>query len=174
MNFQKLSALAGVTVLVFGACTSNPPARFRGTRWQRRGSDPAGCLQEQEGHEHVGDPHLLAPPAPGHEHRADEHASSSRSRPPSTARRSATSRSSTPTLTTPRPPRTATGTARSSRSNANKAANDPDAMVYIGTYNSGAAKLSIPILNAACLVMVTPANTLPGPDEGRRRRHRAG
>ena len=33
------------------------------------------------------------------------------------------------------------------QSNANKAANDPDAMVYIGTYNSGAAKLSIPILN---------------------------
>ena len=47
-------------------------------------------------------------------------------------------------------------------SNANKAANDPDAMVYIGTYNSGAAKLSIPILNAACLVMVSPANSYPG------------
>lgn len=47
-------------------------------------------------------------------------------------------------------------------SNANKAANDPDAMVYIGTYNSGAAKLSIPILNAACLVMISPANSYPG------------
>jgi branched-chain amino acid transport system substrate-binding protein len=47
-------------------------------------------------------------------------------------------------------------------SNANKAANDPDAMVYIGTYNSGAAKLSIPILNAACLVMLSPANSYPG------------
>ena len=35
-------------------------------------------------------------------------------------------------------------------------------MVYIGTYNSGAAKLSIPILNAACLVMISPANTYPG------------
>jgi branched-chain amino acid transport system substrate-binding protein len=46
--------------------------------------------------------------------------------------------------------------------NANKAAADPDAMVYIGTYNSGAAKLSIPILNAACLVMISPANTYPG------------
>src|SRR6476659_7813437 len=45
---------------------------------------------------------------------------------------------------------------------ANKAAADPDAMVYIGTYNSGAAKLSIPILNAACLVMISPANTYPG------------
>ena len=47
-------------------------------------------------------------------------------------------------------------------SNANQAANDPDAMVYIGTYNSGAAKLSIPILNAACLVMLSPANSYPG------------
>src|SRR6476646_7622534 len=46
--------------------------------------------------------------------------------------------------------------------NANKAAADTDAMVYIGTYNSGAAKLSIPILNAACLVMISPANTYPG------------
>ena len=53
--------------------------------------------------------------------------------------------------------------------NANKAAADPDAMVYIGTYNSGAAKLSIPILNQACLVMISPANTLSGPDQGRRR-----
>jgi branched-chain amino acid transport system substrate-binding protein len=46
--------------------------------------------------------------------------------------------------------------------NANKAAADPDAMVYIGTYNSGAAKLSIPILNVACLVMLSPANSYPG------------
>jgi branched-chain amino acid transport system substrate-binding protein len=46
--------------------------------------------------------------------------------------------------------------------NANKAAADPDAMVYIGTYNSGAAKLSIPILNQACLVMISPANTYDG------------
>jgi len=48
------------------------------------------------------------------------------------------------------------------QANANKAAADPDAMVYIGTYNSGAAKLSIPILNQACLVMISPANTYPG------------
>jgi len=47
-------------------------------------------------------------------------------------------------------------------SNANQAANDPNAMVYIGTYNSGAAKLSIPILNAACLIMLSPANSYPG------------
>jgi branched-chain amino acid transport system substrate-binding protein len=48
------------------------------------------------------------------------------------------------------------------QANANRVAADPDAMVYIGTYNSGAAKLSIPILNAACLVMISPANTYPG------------
>jgi len=48
------------------------------------------------------------------------------------------------------------------QSNANKAADDADAMVYIGTYNSGAAKLSIPILNGACLVMFSPANSYPG------------
>ncbi len=48
------------------------------------------------------------------------------------------------------------------QSNANKVVADPDAMVYIGTYNSGAAKLSIPILNNACLVMFSPANSYPG------------
>ena len=46
--------------------------------------------------------------------------------------------------------------------NANTAANDPDTMVYIGTYNSGAAKLSIPILAGACIVMFSPANSYPG------------
>jgi branched-chain amino acid transport system substrate-binding protein len=46
--------------------------------------------------------------------------------------------------------------------NATTAASDPDAMVFIGHFNSGAAKLTIPILNAACLVMISPANTYPG------------
>ena len=47
-------------------------------------------------------------------------------------------------------------------SNANKAAADADVMVYLGTFNSGAAKISIPILNAVDLVMISPANTYPG------------
>jgi branched-chain amino acid transport system substrate-binding protein len=48
-------------------------------------------------------------------------------------------------------------------SNANKAAADPTIIAYLGTYNSGAAKLSIPILNqAGPLVMISPANTYPG------------
>ena len=45
--------------------------------------------------------------------------------------------------------------------NATEAANDPDVMVYIGTFNSGAAKVAIPILNKAGLAMVSPANTAP-------------
>jgi branched-chain amino acid transport system substrate-binding protein len=43
--------------------------------------------------------------------------------------------------------------------NADKAIKDPDVMVYIGTYNSGAAKISMPVLNRAGLVMISPANT---------------
>jgi len=46
--------------------------------------------------------------------------------------------------------------------NADRAIQDPDVMVYLGTYNSGAAKISIPKLNAASLVMISPANTYPG------------
>src|SRR5262245_22609632 len=46
--------------------------------------------------------------------------------------------------------------------NADAAIKDPDVMVYIGTYNSGAAKISIPKLNQAGLVMLSPANTYPG------------
>ena len=46
--------------------------------------------------------------------------------------------------------------------NARKAINDKSVVAYIGTYNSGAAKVSIPLLNQAGLVMVSPANTYPG------------
>ncbi|MFN8559587.1 MAG: branched-chain amino acid ABC transporter substrate-binding protein [Dehalococcoidia bacterium] len=46
--------------------------------------------------------------------------------------------------------------------NANKAVSDKNVMVYIGTFNSGAAKVSIPILNKAGVVMISPANTYPG------------
>jgi branched-chain amino acid transport system substrate-binding protein len=47
-------------------------------------------------------------------------------------------------------------------SNANKIAADPDVMVAIGHFNSGAAKISIPILNQANMLLITPANTYPG------------
>lgn len=46
--------------------------------------------------------------------------------------------------------------------NANKAVNDADVMVYLGTFNSGAAKVAIPVLNRASLVMISPSNTYPG------------
>ncbi len=46
--------------------------------------------------------------------------------------------------------------------NANTAVNDADAMVYIGTYNSGAAAISIPILNSVPMAMISPANTAAG------------
>ena len=46
--------------------------------------------------------------------------------------------------------------------NGNKAVADPSIIAYLGTFNSGAAKLSIPILNQANLVMISPANTYSG------------
>jgi branched-chain amino acid transport system substrate-binding protein len=46
--------------------------------------------------------------------------------------------------------------------NAQRCVNDPDCMVYFGTYNSGAAKVSIPITNRAGIAQITPANTYPG------------
>lgn len=46
--------------------------------------------------------------------------------------------------------------------NADKAVKDPSVMAYIGTYNSGAAKIAMPILNKANLPMISPANTYTG------------
>ncbi len=46
--------------------------------------------------------------------------------------------------------------------NAQKCVNDADCMVYFGTYNSGAAKISMPITNRAGIAHITPANTYPG------------
>jgi len=57
--------------------------------------------------------------------------------------------------------------------NANQAITDADCMVYMGTYNSGAAKISIPIMNEAGMAMISFANTysgltksVPGTEEG--------
>jgi branched-chain amino acid transport system substrate-binding protein len=46
--------------------------------------------------------------------------------------------------------------------NANRAVNDPDVMVYIGPYNSGAARVAIPILSRADLSIISPSNTYSG------------
>ncbi len=48
------------------------------------------------------------------------------------------------------------------KANAQKAVADPDVMAYIGPYNSNAAKISMPELNEAGLVQVSPAVTWPG------------
>src|SRR5215212_10500115 len=50
--------------------------------------------------------------------------------------------------------------------NANQAIADPDGMVYMGTYNSGAAKISIPIMNEAGMAMISFANTYSGLTKG--------
>jgi branched-chain amino acid transport system substrate-binding protein len=46
--------------------------------------------------------------------------------------------------------------------NAERAANDPSVIAYIGPYNSGAAMLSIPVTNRAGLLHVSPSATWPG------------
>jgi branched-chain amino acid transport system substrate-binding protein len=46
--------------------------------------------------------------------------------------------------------------------NAREAAADKDVMVFIGPYNSGAAKVSMPLLNDAGLLQISPAATWPG------------
>jgi branched-chain amino acid transport system substrate-binding protein len=46
--------------------------------------------------------------------------------------------------------------------NAREAVSDANVMVFIGPYNSGAAKVSMPILNEAGLLQISPAATWPG------------
>jgi branched-chain amino acid transport system substrate-binding protein len=53
-------------------------------------------------------------------------------------------------------------TSEAEAANARRALQDPDVVVYIGTFNSGAAKVSMPILNLGDLLMVSPANTAVG------------
>jgi branched-chain amino acid transport system substrate-binding protein len=48
------------------------------------------------------------------------------------------------------------------QANARKAATDPKAVYLIGPFNSGCAKVEIPITNQAGLAQVSPANTYPG------------
>jgi branched-chain amino acid transport system substrate-binding protein len=45
---------------------------------------------------------------------------------------------------------------------AREAASDPNAVYYIGEFNSGASEVSIPILNQAGIAQVSPANTYVG------------
>jgi branched-chain amino acid transport system substrate-binding protein len=52
-----------------------------------------------------------------------------------------------------------TWTSERETANAIQASQDPDVMAYIGTFNSGAAKVALPILNRAGVLMISPANT---------------
>jgi len=47
-------------------------------------------------------------------------------------------------------------------SNARKAVSDPTTIAYLGEYNSGATKISLPILNQAGIAQVSPSNTYVG------------
>jgi branched-chain amino acid transport system substrate-binding protein len=46
--------------------------------------------------------------------------------------------------------------------NAQRCVNDPECMVYFGTYNSGAAKVSMTITNEAGIAQISPANSYAG------------
>ncbi len=48
------------------------------------------------------------------------------------------------------------------RKNAEAAAADPSTVAFIGPLNSGAAKISMPILNQAGIIQISPSNTWPG------------
>ena len=54
-----------------------------------------------------------------------------------------------------------------SEANARRAATDPKAVLLVGPFNSGCAKVTIPITNQAGLAQVSPANTYAGPDDQR-------
>ena len=53
-------------------------------------------------------------------------------------------------------------TSEAEAANARRALQDPDVMARVGTFNSGAAKVLMPILNLGDLLMVSPANTAVG------------
>ena len=63
----------------------------------------------------------------------------------------------------------ASWTPEAESANALKASQNESTAVYIGTLNSGAAKVSIPILNEAQVPMISPANTVRRADHGRPR-----
>ena len=55
--------------------------------------------------------------------------------------------------------------------NARKAAQDPSTIAYLGEFNSGASAISIPILNEAGILQISPSNTAidltrPGAEKG--------
>ncbi len=59
-------------------------------------------------------------------------------------------------------PRTGFWETKLEQENAESAVADKEVLAFIGPYNSGAARISAPILNTAGLVQVTPSATWPG------------
>ena len=59
-----------------------------------------------------------------------------------------------------------TADAAATARNARRAADDPLAVFYLGEFNSGGTKVSLPILNAAGLAQVSPSNTYLGLTSG--------
>ena len=58
--------------------------------------------------------------------------------------------------------RTGTASEAFEAENAHRAVADPQAVVYIGPYNSGTARISMPITNRAYMAQISPAATYPG------------
>jgi branched-chain amino acid transport system substrate-binding protein len=59
-------------------------------------------------------------------------------------------------------PQAGTWTPEATSANARKAAQDDNAVAYIGEFNSGATAVSLPLLNDGGLAMVSPANSAVG------------
>ena len=135
------------------------------------GSDDNGSCGGGSGQHRLQLPdHLLQPPAAGRLAAAvavgrQRREAGPRRRP---AARSASTRSSTSASTTPpRPP--ASGSRAQTSANARKAAQDKTTIAYLGEFNSGATAISLPILNEAGILQISPSNT----DVGLTRKPRA-
>jgi hypothetical protein len=146
-----------------GACVGSRSARAQLAGGPLRGPGRAGRAGPGGRVGALGRPSRSSPACPAPAARI------TRPPPPSTASawpstrpvaRWATSPSSTKTGTTP-PPSVASGIPPS-RPPTPITPWPTDVMAYIGTYNSGAAKIAMPKLNQAGLVMISPANTWPG------------
>src|SRR5687768_5251000 len=59
-------------------------------------------------------------------------------------------------------PRAGSWTVGRTRANARKAAKDASTVAYIGEFNSGASKISVPILNRAAIPQISPSSTYNG------------
>ena len=146
MRSMKVAAVGCLLVMGVAACGQDDGGgggASQGSIWARDAED------------------LLVAAAPGRFTRSRPRpwwtARSSRSSRP--AGRPARTRSSTSRWTTRRH-RPASGRRRPSRPTRSRPPRTTRRSIYLGTLNSGAAKISIPILNEAQIPMISPANTV--------------